>query len=130
MTEQNEGTPPPNNQSPETIAAETETVSIGEIVSGVVEGLKGLIPGAAANEQVPPAAEAAPPVATTEAPVVATPPAPAAPVAGESVADTVRRVLAEKDTDSRLAAVEQRTAPAPKPPRSGIGALLFGKDRA
>jgi len=114
-----------NNQSPDTF--DDEPVSIGEIADAVVEKLKGLLPGAG-GDSAPPAAEP-PAAAPTEPAAAQAPPAPAS--SPSDVEAAVERVLARKDTDSRLADVEAKVTapPAAKPPRVGIAALLFGKDR-
>ncbi len=125
----------PANTSPDTIT--DEPVTIGEIADAVVDKLRDLLPGAKSDSIVdagstgtdsPPPGTAPPAVASS--PVGA--PTGGGPGVMQSVEDTVRRILAEKDTDSRIAAVEEKVGkPAePKPPRSGLAAMLFGKDRA
>ena len=134
----------PNNQSPDTISENDEPVTVGEVADAVVEKLKGLIPGigAAAGSNDGGTAHGggtAEPIGTGPAntgsnPVPNPPPPPPPPAsvsAGQDVESTVRRVLAEKDTDNRIAAVETKvnTPPEPKPERKGIAAAIFGKTR-
>lgn len=127
----------PDNQSPDTITDEDEPVTIGEIAEAVAEKLKGLIPGVGATDggTADAGSGSTPPPAASDAgspPVTAPPPPPPSNGVVESVEATVRRVLSERDTDNRIAAVEEKVnKPAePKPPRTGIAAIVFGKERA
>lgn len=133
-------TPPPveapANQSPETMIEEPPTVAeiAGATAEAVFDRFKAALPGSgasagAAGESAPPVVEA-PAAGHTDPPPAPASAAPAAAGAVESVESAVERALSRRDADARLAAVEERTEPPkPKPPRVGIAAFLFGKDR-
>ena len=134
MAEETEET----NRSPETIPDEPPTLD--EIADAVVAKLKdaGLVGGAGAgtegagggaSEPSKPAQEPA----STEPAAASASPAPSGPVNLATEIDAaIERALARRDAESRLGEVERKVnaPPEPKPPRTGLAAAIWGKDRA